>query len=101
MYVEREIHSLSAESIATQFILTRRWSARMCGFLLLGGLIILTHPDGSPVAINPEAVASVHPTTKGYNPGTMIDSTGSGSEIVSESFEEVVARLNKAEGCSK
>jgi uncharacterized protein YlzI (FlbEa/FlbD family) len=72
----------------------------MCGFLL-GGLVILTHPDGNPVAINPDAVASVHPTTKDYHPGTMIDSTGTGSEIVRESFEEVVARLNKAEGCSK
>ena len=52
-------------------------------------------PDGTSVAINPEAVASVHTTTTGYHAGTMIDSTGSGSEVVQESFEEVIERLSK------
>jgi hypothetical protein len=68
--------------------------------VLIVVLVIFTHPDGSPVAINPDAVASVHPTAAaaGYHAGTMIDSTGSGSEIVKESFEEVVERLRN-KGC--
>jgi hypothetical protein len=57
--------------------------------------VFFTHPDGTPVAVNPEAVASVHTTTTGYHAGTMIDSTGSGSEVVQESFEEVIERLSK------
>ena len=59
-------------------------------------LVIFTHPDGTPVGINPDAVAAVHPTvkTQGYHVGTMIDSTGAGSEVVTESFEEVVKRLS-------
>jgi hypothetical protein len=65
--------------------------------ILFAIFVVFTHPDGTPVAINPEAVASVHPTTKdlGYHAGTMIDSTGSGSEVVRESFEEVIERLAK------
>jgi hypothetical protein len=64
---------------------------------LFAAFVVFTHPDGTPVAINPEAVASVHPTRKdlGYHVGTMIDSTGAGSEIVCESFEEVIERLDK------
>jgi hypothetical protein len=58
---------------------------------ILSGILV------SGVAINPEAVAIVHPTTKdlGYHTGTMIDPTGAGSEIVRESFEEVIERLDK------
>jgi hypothetical protein len=63
--------------------------------IIFAAFVVLTHTDGTPVAINPEAVASVHHTTTGYNVGTMIDSTGSQSEIVRESFEEVVERLSK------
>jgi len=52
-------------------------------------------PDGTSVAINPEAVASVHTTTTGYHAGTMIDSTGAESAVVRESFDEVIERLHK------
>ena len=50
--------------------------------VLIVVFVIFTHPDGRSVAINPDAVASVHPTAAaaGYHAGTMIDSTGSGSE---------------------
>ena len=63
--------------------------------ILFAIFVVFTHPDGTPVAINPEAVASVHTTTTGYHAGTMIDSTGSGSEVVQESFEEVIERFSK------
>jgi hypothetical protein len=58
------------------------------------GFVIFTHPDGRPVAINPEAVTSVHASGPGHHLGTMIDSTGTGSEIVKEPFEEVVRKLS-------
>ena len=68
--------------------------------ILFAIFVVFTHPDGTPVAINPEAVASVHPTTKdlGYHAGTMIGSTGVGSEVVRESFEVVMERSDKKDG---
>jgi uncharacterized protein YlzI (FlbEa/FlbD family) len=63
---------------------------------LLGILVMFTHVNGEPVAVNPETVSSVHPTPPGYQVGTMID-LQNGSEIVKEPFAEVVKKLNEAE----
>jgi uncharacterized protein YlzI (FlbEa/FlbD family) len=62
---------------------------------LLGVLVMFTHVNGEPVAVNPETVSSVHPTPPGYQVGTMID-LQNGSEIVKEPFAEVVKKLNEA-----
>jgi uncharacterized protein YlzI (FlbEa/FlbD family) len=62
---------------------------------LIAIFVMLTHLNGEPVAVNPESVSSVHPTGPGYAVGTMID-LQNGSEIVKESFAEVVKTLNEA-----
>ena len=54
--------------------------------------VMFTHLNGEPVAVNPESVASVHPTPPGYAVGTMID-VQNGYEIVKEPFAEVVKKL--------
>jgi uncharacterized protein YlzI (FlbEa/FlbD family) len=61
---------------------------------LIGILVMFTHVNGEPVAVNPEGVSSVHPTPPGYHVGTMID-LQNGSEIVKEPFAEVVKKLNE------
>ncbi len=63
--------------------------------ILLIAFIFFRHPDGTPVAINPDTVSSVHPAAKGYHIGTMIDSTGNGTVIVAEPYEEVIKRLSE------
>jgi uncharacterized protein YlzI (FlbEa/FlbD family) len=60
--------------------------------LLIAIFVVFTHLNGEPVAINPEVVSSVHPAPPGYLVGTMID-LQNGSEIVKESFAEVVKKL--------
>jgi uncharacterized protein YlzI (FlbEa/FlbD family) len=60
--------------------------------LLITIFVMFTHLNGEPVAVNPEVVSSVHPTPPGYPVGTMID-LQNGSEIVKESFAEVVKKL--------
>jgi uncharacterized protein YlzI (FlbEa/FlbD family) len=61
---------------------------------LIAIFVMFTHLNGEPVAVNPESVSSVHPTPPGYAVGTMID-VQNGSEIVKESFAEVVKKLNE------
>ena len=50
---------------------------------LIAIVVVFTHLNGEPVAINPESVSSEHPTPPGYSVGTMID-LQNGSEIVKE-----------------
>ena len=61
---------------------------------LIAILVMFTHLNGEPVAINPESVSSVHPTLPGYPVGTMID-LQNGSEIVKDPFAEVVKKLSE------
>ena len=62
--------------------------------LLITIFVMFTHLNGEPVAVNPESVVSVHATPPGYPVGTMID-LQNGSEIVKESFAEVVKKLDE------
>jgi uncharacterized protein YlzI (FlbEa/FlbD family) len=62
--------------------------------LLIAIFVTFTHLNGEPVAVNLESVVSVHATPPGYPVGTMID-LQNGSEIVKESFAEVVKKLDE------
>jgi uncharacterized protein YlzI (FlbEa/FlbD family) len=85
--------AVSRSALSSRFGLKANKMRKLLPLIVI--FVMFTHLNGDPVAVNPESVSSVHPTSPVYPVGTMID-LQNGFEIVKEPFAEVVKKLNES-----